>query len=273
MHVDEMTSHNEASEKVTQGLDRAPLGTYTPPKNHEQNEGLKFPPQADNARKHEFMDTDEFRGMSKLRRLSKRLRVKVQKKTREGSGIHNDQRTSDATTLAPTLAPAPSPTTENDRFSGEVPEKPSLPPLKEFVTKPMETMKSVVHTKGGNDFAENVANTDVSHGAGVNLVLAHERIAASTNAQDRLIAAQDFETLKKVRQDSLVRWTMDRHVQRVKTVQAQRVPWLERREFVWNDGGREKMHWLDYGHHVRCTLLCWVSLTPIRHQLTRSGFE
>ena len=232
-----------------------------PLENHEQNAEPDFHPQADNARKDESVAADEFRGMSKLRRLSKRLRVKVQRKNRVGSDTRNDQRISDATTLAPTLAPAPPPTTQNDRFSGELPEKPSLPPLKEFVTKPMETMKSLVHTKGGNDFAENVANTDVSHGASVNLVLAHERIAASTNDREKLIAAQDFKMLKKARQDSLVRWTMDRHVRRVKTVQAQRLPWLDKRDFVRNDGGRQKMHWLDYGHHVRCTLLCPSSLS------------
>jgi hypothetical protein len=176
----------------------------------------------------EFLATDEFRGLSKLRRLSKRLRVKLQGKARDGSDVHNDQRIFDATTLAPTLAPAPSPTTQNAplRFAGEVPEKPSLPPLKEIVSKPMETIKSLARTKGGNDFAENLANTDVNHGASVNLVLAQERIAASTNNRDRLVAVQDSEMLKKVRQDSLVRWTMERDVRKVKNVQAWRVPGL-----------------------------------------------
>ena len=249
-----MTSHHEVFEEMHHGLDRAPIDTYMPFENCEQERGLGYPTQADKARSDEFVAMDESHGLNKFHQLSKRLQGKLQSKRKGGSDIHNYQRISDATTLAPTLAPAPSLTTPNDRFSGEVLEKPSIP-LKEFVTKPVGAIKSLVHTKGGNEFAENVANTEVSHGANINFVLAHEKIAASTNDRARLMAVQDFEELKKVRQDSLVRWTMDRHVRRVRAVQAQKPPWLGRKDFVRNDGGKEKMYWLDYGHHVRCVIL------------------
>ena len=233
-----MTSHLEAPEEVPHGIDRAPMDGYMP--------------FDDKAKRNEFVATNEFRSPNKLRRLSKRLRVKLGGKTRESTDILHDHSMPDVTMLAPTLAPGPSPTTQNDRFSGEVPDKPNLPPLKEFVKKPMETLKSLAHTRGGNEFAENVADTDVSHGASVNIVLAHERIAASTNNRDRLRATEHFETLKGVRQESLVRWTMDRHIRSVKNVQALRVPRLGKKDFVRN----EKMYWLDYGQHVRCTILC-----------------
>ena len=246
-----MSSHHQVSKETHQGLDRAPIDTYMTFENHEQERGPDFPTQADKVRDNEIVATDESHGPNKLHRLSKRLQVKLQSKGKGDSDMHGD-----ATTLAPTLAPEPLLTTQNERFSGEMPKKPSAPPLKEFVTKPVGTIKSLVHSKGGNEFAENVANTEVSHGANVNFVLAHEKIAASMNDRARLIAVQDFEDLKKVRQDSLVRWTMDRHVRKVRAVQAQKSPRLGRKDFVRNDGGREKTYWLDYGHHVRRGFLC-----------------
>ena len=250
-----MTSHHEASEKMPLGLDRAPIDKYIPIEDHGQNGGVNITTQADEVAKDESEAMGESSGLDKLHRLSKRLQVKLQSKTREDSIMYNDQRMFDATALAPTLAPEPLLTIQNDRFSGKVPEKPSLPPLKEFVTKPIGTIKSLVHAKGGNEFAENVAITEVSHAANVNFVLAHERIAASTNNQARLVATQDFEKLQKVRQDSLVRWTMDRHVRWVTAVQAQRSPRLDRKDFVRDHGGKVEMRWLDYGHYVRSIIL------------------
>lgn len=222
-----------------------------PYENHEQKGELHPPAQVDKAPRDESETTDATRGGDKLRRLSKRLRVKLQRRRGESSKAHNDQRMFDVTTLAPTLAPAPSPTTQKDRFSGERQEKPSIPSLREVIAKPVETLKSLAHKKGGNEFAESVANTDASHGASVNLVLAHERIVASINDQERLKATKKFAALKQMRQESFVRWTMDRHVRKVKNAQAQRIPLLDKKDFVRNG----KMHWLDYGHHVRCTFL------------------
>jgi hypothetical protein len=115
----------------------------------------------------------------------------------------------------------------------------------------VETLKLLAHTQGGNEFAESVANTDLRHGASVNLVLAHERIVVSMNNRERLMAMQNFEALKKMTQASFVRWTMDRHVRRVKNAQAQKVPRLDKSDFVQD----EKMHWLAYGHHVGCNFL------------------
>ena len=254
-----MSSYHEVSEETHHGVDRAPIDPYMPFKNHEQEQGPSSPTQADKARNDELEAMDEHHGPNKFHRLSKRLQVKLQSKTKGGSDMHDD-----ATTAAPTLAPAPLLTTQKDRFSGEVPEKPSVP-LKEFVTKPVGTIKSLVHSKGGSEFVENVANTEVSHGANVNFVLAHEKIAASTNDRARLMAVQDFDELKKVRQDSLVRWTMDRHVRSVRAVQAQKPPWLDRKDFVRSDGGKKKTYWLDYGYYVRCLSLYTKPTSTFEH--------
>ena len=237
-----MATLDEPSSALSLGLGRAPLDTYAVLDNHNQQNGQ--------ATVDALSPKDDSQGTNKLQRLSKRLRVKLSGKTEESPDAQNDQRFFDSKTLAPTLAPGPEASNQNDRFSGDLPDKPTLLPIKDLTTHPIDTIKSIGHSKGGTDFAENVANTEISHGASVNLVLAHEKIEASTNDQDRMEATQGFELLKKDRQDSLVRWTMDRHVRKVKNVQAQSIPRADKQEFMRVVDGRQKMQWLDYGQHV-----------------------
>ncbi len=237
-----MATHKASSGEVAPGLDRAPLDTYEIPNDHNQQHGQ--------AGSYASSPTADTHGSTKIRRMSRRLRAKLSGKTRENPDAHNDQRFFDTETLAPALAPSPKSSNRNDRFSGDPPDRPNLLPVKDLMTHPIDTVKSLGHLKGGDDFAENVANTEISHGASVDLVLAHERIKASTSDQERSMATQGFELLKKERQDSLVRWTMDRHVRKVKNAQAQRPRRADKQEFVRDIEGKEKMQWLEYSHHV-----------------------
>ena len=242
-----MATHEASVGETAPGLDRAPLDTYKVLGDHIQPNGQA---QVDAS-----SPTDDSHGTNKLRRLSRRLRFRLSGKTREEVDAHNDQRFFDSKTLAPTLAPVPVSSNQDDRFSGALPDKPDLlPPLKDLVTHPVVTIKALGHSKGGNDFAENVANTEISHGASVNLIQAHEKIEASTNDQDRMEATKGFELLRKERQDSFVRWTMDRHVRKVKNAQAQTIPRANKQEFTQVVDGKQKVQWGDYGHHVRCSL-------------------
>ena len=237
-----MAAHKASSGGVAPGLDRAPLDSYNVPND--------LGPQNGEAESDDLSPKDSPHGPSKLRRMSRRLRVKLSGKTRGVSDGHNDQRFFDTTTLAPTLAPGPETSNQYDRFSGDVPEKPTLLPMKDLATHPIDTIKSLGHLKGGNDFAEHVANTEISHGASVNLVLAHEKVEAATNDHDRSRATHGFELLKKERQDSLVRWTLDRHVRKVKNMEAQRPRRADKEEFARLEDGKKTIRWVDYGHHV-----------------------
>jgi hypothetical protein len=248
-----MSSTKEMSDEMPHGLDREPLDTYNAIEDHKQDGKLNLRTNG-NGEKGKELKADRDPKILSIRHFSRRVRSKLQKKRKNESRVHNDQRTSDQTTLAPTLAPPAAEDVQDARFSGSVPEKPDHPSFKEIVSKPMETLKAVVHVQGGNDFAESLAKTDVSHGESVKLVQAHEKIAEEDTSYGRLLASQDFEKLKKSRQDSLVRWTMDRHVRHVRRSQVHRLPWRDKKDFVWKDDGVEKMHWKEYGNHV-CRLL------------------
>ena len=232
---------NVSPETTPHGLDRAPLDTHIPlDPNQKASKGRS-----------------EQHGSSKRRRLSKLLPSKLQRKVDDHvARTCGDESPPEAgTVMAPVIAPAPATDNQNDRFSGKAKQESKLPPLKEFINIPVDTVKGLVHKRGEDEFAENMANPEISHGASVNLVLAHEKMEASTDHQEREQAQQDFAALKASRQASFIRWTMDRHVRKVKNVQAQQVTWHGRREFVQIEGGKKIMHWLYYGHNVRLFLL------------------
>ena len=196
-------------------------------------------------------------GRNRLRRLSMRIKSKLHPEDSVDSNVHNDQPEPDTKTLAPILAPPPSSDVQGVRFTEAEEHEPVVPRLKEWIHKPLETAKGVANKEGGKEFAKNVANTVPGHGESVKLVLAHEKIAASAGDAERKTAEEHFESSKKIRQDAYVRWTMGRHVRRVRNVEFRtpKPPSYTRKDFVWSEGDKEKMHWLDYGQYVRLTLL------------------
>jgi hypothetical protein len=116
----------------------------------------------------------------------------------------------------------------------------------------VRTVKAAAVRQVGNACAKTLAKTDVTHGANVNIVRAYDHLASSPTDDDRTSAIQGLELLKKSRKDSFVRWSMDRHVQKVRKVEAIKTPRRPRREFVERlDDGRYKMRWKDYDQYVR----------------------
>ena len=232
-----MTVSQDAFGPRSGGLDRNSLNVYTSVETKDRDADTPSSPVAN------------------IRRLSRRVRSKFHKKTNEALISSTVQRETNVTTMAPILAPTPPATTQEDRFSDPPPDKPSLPPLKEFVKSPLQTAKAIVHTQGGNDFADNLAKADVSHEASVKLVRAYDRVAEAETNSDEELALEELELLKSARQDSFVRWTLDRHIRRVGRIQAHRLPTKKRTDFVVVDEqGKAVMQWSSYGKHVRlCT--------------------
>jgi hypothetical protein len=111
----------------------------------------------------------------------------------------------------PILAPAPPQGTGDERLKYELEKKRKYPPAEEFVRHPVDTLKTLARDQGGDDFAENVAKSEVSHGADVRLLRQVDEIE---NAADdaKPTEVEKLRQLKHARQDAFVRWTIDRHV-------------------------------------------------------------
>ncbi len=257
-----MASEGATTRLLTTDIDRAPLGTYSATQSHQQggrlNEYLKHSEVSS-----EISPTNEQSAVrSKIRHVTETLQSKLHTKNRDESLVHGDQRVLGDAQHAPLLAPPASAARDNDHLFTDPPTKPSGPTLKEVATHPLRTLKSAAGRQGGNAYAENLAKTDVTHGANVSIVRACENIADTTTGTEKKPAIRDLEQLKKSRQDSFVRWTMDRHVQKVRRVAAIKLPRRTKREFVDKaDNGKDRIRWTAYGQYV-CTLELARSCSP-----------
>lgn len=150
-----------------------------------------------------------------------------------------------------TLAPSPSSAAMPYRLDNH-PPKEGLDGLKDFAHQPVQTIRAKFERKTNREVAENLATAEVSHAHDVELVLAQDHMALANTEEEGLSAHQDLEALKKTRQDMFVRWTMDRHVLKIRQLEMKSIPPRERAEFITKDeSGKGKMNWKAYGGHVR----------------------
>ena len=187
-------------------LDRAEFGVY--------NEAIEPRGSEANPKNLDIEDLDNT-SQSKLtikaHHVSDRLKSIFQKKENQDARLTSNVRR-ELKDNAPTLAPPPSKDGEEDRLGEPLPEKKILPPAKEIVKHPLDSAKEVIHSQGGSGLAAKIAKTDVAHGDSVKLVRAAEQADADENDENLRL---EISKLKKSRQDSFVRWTLDRHVRQV----------------------------------------------------------
>jgi hypothetical protein len=114
-----------------------------------------------------------------------------------------------------------------------------------------QTMKSVAHIEAGGGVVETLATKDVSHGAGVQLVRANEELADARTNDEEALASEKLALLKSVRQDSYVRWTLDRHIAKVRRLQPHPVARRTTEDFVrQSQTGKQDTERKRYGRDV-----------------------
>jgi hypothetical protein len=178
--------------------------------------------------------------------LSKRKRLSLSAK--KAFHIGNDL-SNKPLPAAPVLADAP-PTDSHSRLVYDPPPKENNK-LKDLAHDPIDTVKSKVTGQGGHQAASNLAAKEISHGREVELVWAHDEIARARTETERLLAIENMDKMMAARQDMFVRWTMDRHVTKVRILPRNTVRLKNRTEFVVKGvGGKEKMDWEGYIVHV-----------------------
>lgn len=115
------------------------------------------------------------------------------------------------------LAPPP-PHSEDERLVHELQEQPTNPTVKHFVQEPISAIKSVLSNEGGSEFAENIAKSEVPHGASVNLLRQEEKLTEATTEEEIAAETEAIVQLKRLRQDAFARWSIDRHVREVSQI-------------------------------------------------------
>jgi hypothetical protein len=135
-----------------------------------------------------------------------------------------------------------------DREQDRGPEKSTL---KELVHNPVDTVKSKVSGQGNHELAANIAAKEIPHGQEVDLLKAQTAVERARTEQERLLAIRDVSKLIKERQSTFVRWTLDRHVTKVRVLPRDSVVKKPREAFERkNAQGDTLIDWKAYGQHA-----------------------
>lgn len=136
-----------------------------------------------------------------------------------------------------------------ERYVEDKPE-PEHNKAKDLLHHPVDTITSIAGGTAGHQISANIAAKEIPHGQEVELVRAHDALLRSRNDTERLMAIENINELLQTRQDQFVRWTMDRHVQKVRLLPPKSVPWKTKEDFMRVRNGKEEVDWLAYGEHV-----------------------
>lgn len=122
--------------------------------------------------------------------------------------------------------------------------------------------------------ADVVDSQVIALGANVNLVRVYDKAADTDNKDERQLALKELEDLKKARQGQYVRWTIDRHVLKVRRIPPLNLQRPQKKDFRIRDQKEEdQINWAMYGEHVRnlpdspCICFCSYSHTIISKSL------
>jgi len=174
--------------------------------------------------------------------LSKRKRLSLSAK--KVLHLRNDSKKP----LAPILADAPQ-TDSDSRLVYDPPPKENNK-LKDLAHDPVDTVKSKVTGQSGHQVASKLAAKEISHGREVELVIAHDDIARARTEKERLLVISNVDEMLAARQDMFVRWTMDRHITKLRILPRNIVRLKNREEFAVRGADGEKMDWAGYVAHV-----------------------
>jgi hypothetical protein len=130
-----------------------------------------------------------------------------------------------------------------------VPDKATL---KDFVHDPIDTVKAKISSQGNHEIAANIAAKEISHGQEVDLVNAHEEMQNAQTEEEKEKATETFDERMKERQNMYVRWTLDRHITKLRILPRDRFTRKSKADFQTEDvNGNVVMDWRAYGQHVR----------------------
>ncbi|OAG06918.1 uncharacterized protein CC84DRAFT_1088757 [Paraphaeosphaeria sporulosa] len=101
------------------------------------------------------------------------------------------------------------------RYMTDAPE-PDEPTMKDFLHNPIDTVKARISEKGNQQVSGQITAKEVPHGDEVDMIRASEAVEDAGNDTQRLLAIKDLSRLMKERQATYARWTLDRHITKIR---------------------------------------------------------
>lgn len=233
----------------TSSLDRSTFNVYEQAQRH-----LVDPVSADQAQQPtESSDNGENEladSPSRLKQFSQKLQSKASAKKERLLHPSREQHAPKDSISVTTLAPAPSNVSDEDRLYKSLPEHKGIQ-AKDLLHHPVDTVQSALHGASGAKFAAVMDNQVIAHGADVGLVRAYDKLGDAKNEEQKYEAFEEFEAIKKGRQDAYVRWTMDRHVLKVRQDPPRSLEWPQKDDYrTKNKAGNISFRWANYAHQV-----------------------
>jgi hypothetical protein len=235
---------SQASQSVP-GLDRSHIDADgriqhpSQPLNSPSNDTSfdEFDEEGDDGAKIQSMDGPE--PLSKRKRLS----LKTKKVLHIGGDSHPK-----STATTPVLADAPE-STPDTRLVHELPKQDNN--FKELLKNPVDTVTSKVTSQGGQQVASNLVAKEIPHGQEVELVQAQDEVLNAKSDAAKGLAIEEVDTLVRRRQDMFLRWTMDRHVTKVRVLPQETMSKKGLKDFlISTDDGKARTDWTAYLNYV-----------------------
>ena len=176
----------------------------------------------------------------------------LQKATIAAKAIHIGGKSSrfQVVPTAPVLADSKDTSTSAMRLVHDLPEPENIT-VKDKLKNPIDTTKTAFAGQGGHEAVSRLLAKEVPHGQEVELVKAHDKVINANSAALKQLAIKELGALMKARQDQYVRWTMDRHITKVRLRPQGTVERKEKRDFVFlTKEGKEKLDWEGYAGYV-----------------------
>ena len=272
-------SNSASLDHASSGLDRAYFNAYdkadchiTAPLQQQAPNSSSGDGGSDDTGDDQREARESPRTFASVRRVSAKVRFKVKTKTHKMLHTSYEQHAPKSPAV-PALAPAAAHDGDDERLFHPAPEHKG-PQVKELLHNPVDTVSSLLHGASGAKMADVVDSQVIAHGANVNLVRVYDRAADTDNKDERQLALKELEDLKKARQDQYVRWTMDRHVLKVRRIPPLNLQRPQKKDFRIRDQKEEdQINWAMYGEHVRtlpdsrCICFCSYSHTIISKSL------
>lgn len=151
---------------------------------------------------------------------------------------------------APVLAEPPDEKSDS-RLVYDPPAQDEKKTFKDFVHHPVSTVKESVQGEGSHEAAANIAAKETPHGKDVDLVRAHDRVENAQTETEKLLAIRDFDQLVRERQNLFIRWTVDRHITKLRRLPRDEFPRKRMRDFErWDPVEGKVVDWRGYLSNV-----------------------
>ncbi|OAL47228.1 hypothetical protein IQ07DRAFT_573080 [Pyrenochaeta sp. DS3sAY3a] len=171
------------------------------------------------------------------------LKASIKQKTQNAKiklkrTLHIDRDTDESGTPHKLVLASTAEERSNSRLDGEQPV-PDGHSAKDLLHNPVDTIKDKVYNRRNCQVAETLATKEIPHGQEVDLAKASIALEQAASEAEKRYALRKVEELLKERQNTYARWTLDRHVTKLRV--SPRVSFVRktRRDFETRNGRGE----------------------------------